>query len=482
MSTKVKRSHVISRKLAAGCGAAAAVLGAAGLAGWVLGLDSLRTAFDRYATMKANTALGVLAAGLALFAFTALPRTSTLGLVLRRGGALLAGLIGLLTLIEHFAGVDLGIDQLLARDSWTTADLFPGRMPRAAAMGLVLYGLATIFLPRRPDWSFWVGFAFTALGFWLALFVCVAFLLAPESLYAFPWFAAVSAQTSISSLLLFMGVMLAFPDRGWARIVMTNKLGGFMARRLLPPMAVVPIGILWISQKGADLGLYPERLGQYIAAVALLIILTTIILVACGRLNVIDAHRRLVEEGRHRAHSAALRLREIAEMDPLTELSNRRRFMAVATESITSAHEQPGQLALLMVDIDHFKRINDTYGHPAGDQALRLLARTLRESTRKADCVARLGGEEFAILLPGATPTVARGIAVRICEQAAKLAVLDGSGRQFGFTVSVGLATLGDSDAGPEDLLARADAALYRAKRGGRNRVECDDETRREAA
>jgi diguanylate cyclase (GGDEF)-like protein len=473
MAAKIKRSHVISRKLAAACGLLAAALGAIGLAGWIFDLTAVRTAFDSYATIKANTALGIVAAGVALIAFTALPRASFAGLVLRRGGALLAGLVGLLTLVEHFAGIDVGIDELVARDPWTTADLYPGRMPRASAMGLVLYGLATIFLPRAPAWSFWAGFTFTAIGFWASLFVCVAFLLAPDSLYAFGWFATFSAQSAMAYLALFAGLMLAFPDRGWARIVMTNKLGGFMARRLLPPMALLPIGILWLAQKGGDAGLYPERLGEYVAAVALLIVLTTIVLVICGRLNVIDAHRRVIEEGRHRAQAAAVRLREISEMDPLTELSNRRRFMAVATESITAAHEQPGQLALLMVDIDHFKRINDTYGHPAGDQALRLLARTLRESTRKADCVARLGGEEFAILLPGATPAVAQGIAERICEQVEKLAVLDGTGRQFGFTVSIGLAVLAGADARPEDLLARADAALYRAKRAGRNRVVC---------
>jgi diguanylate cyclase (GGDEF)-like protein len=474
MATTVKRTHVISRKLAAGCGLFATALGAIGLAGWFLDLPALRNALDSYAVVKANTALGIVGAGLALFAFTALPRQSLVGQVLRRGGTALAGFIGLLTLLQHFTGVDLGIDELLVRDPWTTADLFPGRMPRSAAMGLLLYGLAALFLPRAPAWSFWTGFTCTAIGFWAAVFVCVAFLLAPDSLYAFPWFATFSTHSSISFLALFTGVMLATPERGWARIVMTNKIGGFMARRLLPPIAVLPIGILWLAQKGGDLGLYPERLGQYVAAVVLLIALTTIALVACGRLNVLDAHRRTVEEGRQRAHAAAIRLREIAEMDPLTELSNRRRFLAVATESITSAHEQPGQLALLMVDIDHFKRINDTYGHPAGDQALRLLARTLRESTRKADCVARLGGEEFAILLPGATPAVAQGIAERMCEQVAKLAVLDGAGRQFGFTVSIGLATLAEADAKPEDLLARADAALYRAKRAGRNRVEID--------
>jgi diguanylate cyclase (GGDEF)-like protein len=478
---KVKRTYIVSRRLAAGLGLVAAMLGAIGLVSWVLDVAALRSLFDKYATIKANTALGLIAAGLALFAFTAVPRESRAGLVLRRGGALLAGLIGVLTLVEHFGRIDLGIDQLLAADPWTTADLFPGRMPRAAAMGFVLYGLATLLLPRAAAWSFWAGFVITLFGFLITLFACVAFLLAPDSLYAFPWFAAVSAHTSLAFLALFLGVMFATPDRGWPRIVMTDKFGGYMARRLLPPVAVLPLAILWLSQKGGELGLYPEALGEYVAAVALLLALATIVILACGRLNVLDAHRRSVEEARQRAHAAAIHMREIAEMDPLTELSNRRRFLTVATESITSAHEQPGQLALLMVDIDHFKRINDTYGHPAGDHALRLLARTLRESTRKADCVGRLGGEEFAILLPGATSAVAQGIAERICEQVARIAVIHGD-RRFGFTVSIGLASLGDDDAKPEDLLARADAALYRAKRSGRNRVVIDDPLRRDAA
>jgi diguanylate cyclase (GGDEF)-like protein len=255
---------------------------------------------------------------------------------------------------------------------------------------------------------------------------------------------------------------------------MTNKLGGFMARRLLPPIAVLPLGILWLSQKGADLGLYPERLGEYVAAVVLLIVLTTIVLVACGRLNVLDAHRRTVEEGRRRAHAAAVRLQAIAHTDSLTGLSNRRHFLAVAGEAIDSAQEFGASLSLLMVDIDHFKRINDTYGHAAGDQALRLLGATLKESTRRDDCVGRLGGEEFAILLPDASAEVAQDIAERICRHATTLAILDGRGQRFGFSVSIGLACLAPSDAKPEDLLARADAALYRAKRGGRNRVEAD--------
>jgi diguanylate cyclase (GGDEF)-like protein len=279
-------------------------------------------------------------------------------------------------------------------------------------------------------------------------------------------------HTALGLLSLFAGLILAVPDRGWARIVMTDKLGGYVARRLLPLMAVLPILIIWVAHKGAELGLYAHPLAEYIGAVALLIVLTMVVLVTCGRLNVLDIHRRSIEEGRQRAHAAALRLRAIAETDALTGLSNRRHFLAVAAEKFEPARSLGVPLSLLMVDIDYFKHINDTHGHAAGDQALRLLAATLKESTRKADCVARLGGEEFAILLPDATIAVAHDIAERICKHVATLAILDGEGRRFGFTVSIGLAKLAPSDAEPQELLARADAALYRAKRAGRNRVE----------
>ncbi len=474
MGSAPKNTHVASRRIAAGLGLFAALLGATGFVAWVFDSAWLKEAFGGHVLMKANAALGLTAAGLSLFAFTALPRPSILGQVLRRGGGGLAVAIGLLTLVEHLTGANLGIDQLLVADPGTTPDLHPGRMPRSAASGLVLFGMAAVFMPRAPAWCFWTGFALNAVGFWFALFICVAFVLAPDALYAFWWSARVSAHTSLAFLALFAGVMFSVPDRGWARIVMTDKLGGVMARRLLPPMAVLPLAILWLVKWGSERGLYPEPLGEYLAAVILMIVLTTVVLVTSGRLNVLDAHRRTVEKERQRAHAAALRLREISETDALTGLANRRHFLDVAGETIGAAQRESRPVAMLMVDIDHFKRINDTFGHAAGDKALRLLSATLKESTRRADCVARLGGEEFAILLPGATAAIAQDIAERICRHTATIAVLDDAGRSFGFTVSIGLAALASADRRPEDLLARADAALYRAKRGGRNRVETE--------
>lgn len=471
-ATRAKATHIAARRLGAILGAGAMLLGAAGLAGWLFDVPLLRTVISGYVSMKVNTAVGIIAAGLVLFLIAARPAASGQTRLLRHAAVAVVILLGGSSLVQFLGRIDLGIDQFLLRDPFTPVEFSPGRVSRATAVGFLVFGFAILFSLRRPSWAFWIGYTLTATGFWTSLFVCIGFMFNVQALYGSTWFGFIAVHTAFAFLALFTGTMVAIPDRGWARIVFTNKVGGVVARRVLPLIAVVPIAILWLAQQGVEMGLYGDRASEYVAAVALLIVLTTLALVMCGRLNVIDAQRRLMEDGRQRAQAEALQMRHMAEIDPLTELWNRRRFLAETAQQITAAHAAESPLALLMIDIDHFKRINDTHGHVNGDKALCLLAATLKDFTRKDDCVARLGGEEFAVLLPGATRMVARGIAERFREQVARLVILDGDGRRFSFTVSVGLGELHGSDARPEDLMARADAALYSAKRGGRNRVE----------
>ncbi|MCW5774635.1 MAG: GGDEF domain-containing protein [Rhodospirillaceae bacterium] len=471
MARTIRRTHVAARRLGGALGVLAALLGVVGLAGWLFDQPLLRTVFSGYASMKANTAAGMIVSGFALIVAGALPNGGISIRALRCGAAALVAALGAVSMIEHLAHVDLGIDQWLAADPFTPVEFGPGRMSRATATGFIVFGFAVLFSFRAPTWSFWVGFTLTAIGFWTSLVTCVGYMFDAQTIYSAVWFSNVAIHTAFGFLALFAGMMLAIPDRGWARIVLTNKLGGVVARRLLPLMAVVPLAVLWLAHEGADAGFYSASMGHYIGTVALLVILTTVVLVMCGRLNVLDAHRRLMHEGRQRAQSAAVRLRQIAEKDPLTDLWNRRHFLAEAEAQIAAALGDRSPLAVLMIDADHFKRINDMHGHAGGDQALRLIAATMKDVTRRDDCVARMGGEEFAVLLPGATRAVAESIAGRICEQVARLVLLDGQGRRFGVTASIGLAVMVPEDRKPEDLLARADAALYEAKRTGRNRV-----------
>ena len=159
-----------------------------------------------------------------------------------------------------------------------------------------------------------------------------------------------------------------------------------------------------------------------------------------------------------------------ANTDALTGLPNRRTFEDTWRRMVQRAERDKSPLALMVMDIDHFKRVNDTHGHAAGDEALRVLGWALKNHLRRGDLCARLGGEEFVLAMPGATPEVARMRA----EELLKMPLMygeDGSGEPLAVTLSVGLTDWRASDTAPHATIARADAALYEAKRDGRHRV-----------
>jgi len=164
------------------------------------------------------------------------------------------------------------------------------------------------------------------------------------------------------------------------------------------------------------------------------------------------------------------RLEHLTQTDALTELANRRHFDDTLAREVRRTVRSGQPLSLLMVDIDHFKMLNDTYGHPEGDRYLRRVSRALTVcASRAGDLVARYGGEEFTIILPGLDTEAARLVAQRTLSAVVGLALPSPS--TFGIvTVSIGVATA-DSLTDAVSLLAAADSALYRAKTSGRNRV-----------
>lgn len=165
-----------------------------------------------------------------------------------------------------------------------------------------------------------------------------------------------------------------------------------------------------------------------------------------------------------------LKIKELVVLDPLTGVYNRRFLLASLHREITRSLRSRSPLACLMLDLDHFKQVNDTYGHLCGDEVLRKIAAVMKETFREYDVCARYGGEEFAVVLPETGGSEAMEIAERIRKEAESVTVRWGE-QDISVTVSVGIACLSEGTDSPEEMLAAADAALYQAKKGGRNRT-----------
>lgn len=165
------------------------------------------------------------------------------------------------------------------------------------------------------------------------------------------------------------------------------------------------------------------------------------------------------------------RLERLAALDSLTRVYCRRFGLARLREEFHRARREGAALGLLLLDLDHFKAVNDTYGHPIGDRVLERVASAVRNALRDGDIVVRYGGEEFLVVLPGATATDARDVAERLLQAVREATVLD-SGRAIGVTVSIGAVSYPGTPAVDEQQLIRdADHAMYAAKQAGRDRV-----------
>jgi len=163
-------------------------------------------------------------------------------------------------------------------------------------------------------------------------------------------------------------------------------------------------------------------------------------------------------------------LRRKAMLDSLTRLWNRSAIMEVLQREVARMQRKQAPLSVIMVDVDHFKKVNDTYGHMAGDEVLLEVAKRMRSSVRPYDAIGRYGGEEFLIVLGECDPETALDIAERARSRIACENVETQSGK-VSTTVSLGITSV-TSSCGPDKLIHTADLALYRAKEGGRNRVE----------
>lgn len=184
-----------------------------------------------------------------------------------------------------------------------------------------------------------------------------------------------------------------------------------------------------------------------------------------GALYLLGVFRDITE--RKRAEEAE----ELASRDSLTNLYNHRTFYTLLKDEIVRAQRFSRPVSLLMLDIDHFKRVNDTHGHQAGDTIIKGLSDLLQQQARAIDRVCRYGGEEFTVILPETEATVALQVAERIRAGAERQSFDIGGGKTTGITISIGVATYPQHANALNELVKATDVALYAAKEGGRNQV-----------
>jgi diguanylate cyclase len=277
-----------------------------------------------------------------------------------------------------------------------------------------------------------------------------------------------------TNILLQLGFLLAIPEIGYLFLSVMFVIFGFASLRMTARQAVV----LWALTGAAIAAIFlflktPVALPMATTAEWLAASFSFAMTIGqCTYIGLFGStmrktlHQRTVE-----LRLAYLRIEELAQTDDLTGLPNRRSIVKMLDDEIARGHRGT-PCSVAMIDIDWFKRINDTYGHPAGDEVLRTVAITVFANIRANDRFGRYGGEEFLLVLPG----TARDEAALIVERLrAMIAELDWNAFaiDMAVTISAGIASLAPDDSS-DAILARADRALYAAKAGGRNRIVSD--------
>ena len=244
--------------------------------------------------------------------------------------------------------------------------------------------------------------------------------------------------------------------------------------------------VSWTTEVGRVYAEYPSFFWIASAVVAALLALITGLLFNIARHKTIEqqwlkAYSEL--EARVEERTATLtteiferkrveeEFRKLATTDPLTGTYNRRHVLALSEREFARARRYQTTLSVLMLDADHFKEINDTWGHDVGDDVLRSLTVLCEAHLRTSDVFGRLGGEEFILTLPETDKTAAAAVAERL-RHGVESNTIPVNGEEIAFTVSIGVSELCEDDASFADILKRADQAVYTAKRNGRNQIE----------
>jgi diguanylate cyclase (GGDEF)-like protein len=428
--------------------------------GWVLGHSVLRNIVPGTVEMKALTAVGLLCASLSLLAVLA-PAVGRVRRCIHRGLALVPLLLGTLVLGEYIFAWRLGIDELLFVDhnSRAAGITYPGRFAPTTAVSFILVGAALLVLDHAPRHGWRPAEVLVLPTVLVACMSIIGYTYGIPAFYGPASAAKMALNTALCFLTLGAAIVLARPHGHVLRLATTDDPGGVMMRRLGPLAIVVPLMLGWMRLAAGDAEVFTDRVGTWWLTAATIGCFVALIWRVAARLSAADADRRAL----------LAQLERLAHHDSLTDLFNRHYFGAVLVRAADVVRRYDREATLLILDLDRMKPVNDEYGHRCGDALLRAIAQILRRELRTSDVAARIGGDEFAILLPETDTAGATALARRLLERIRACRIPCGDGTLPAWTTgSIGIAAL--QPAASDRALADADAAMYTAKRAGGNR------------
>ena len=435
---------------------AAVLVGILVLIGWSFNIELLKTALPGYSSMEVSTAVAFILLGISLNEFAHHDwRRSRL---IAQSTAVLVLLIAGGSIFEQVAGVKFGIDALLS-----PADSQQAPMSVLGGACLIMLAVALLLSPSRRLWTGRLLQGLVLVTLLLSGLCLVGYAYDITSLFRVDPYTSLAIHTAATLVVVCIGVLYARPDLEIMAPIRSQRLGGLAARTLLPAAVSVPLLLGWVKLQGEELGLYQLEFGTAVHTVSTIIAFAVLVWYCARTLNQADEQRDLAQRAQHE-------LRILSEFDPLTGVLNRRSLAERSDREWSRSLRYDRPMACIMLDLDAFKSVNDTYGHLSGDAVLKAVAALIVQQCRPSDLVARYGGEEFCIIAPETSQEAAAQMAQRMRAALAQHRV-EAAGGTLSVTASFGVAGSVKSGDSVERLIRRADDSLLAAKRAGRNCV-----------
>lgn len=453
------------------------------LYGWRFEPKFLVWLFPSAISMKANSAVGFILANVALYLFLV---KKPINRTVQRFIAGFLFLLGSITLYEYVADIELpNFDGLFIRPELyqnvsKPISIFTTRMSALSTINWMLISIS-IFLLTYRNYQI-LNFARLLLLpiIFSSIMVLIGYAYGVRDLYYLGFYNPLSPVSAILFICLSISLLFMHAERGFMRLFVGKTLGSRMARGLLPTLIIVFITIGWLGRQGTALGWYNNQLETSMLVFFTLCLSSILIIWQARAQHGQELLRQRAQHALELSHmklekKVALRTRELKQLtleleaisltDSLTSLPNRRAFNQRINIEWQRTVRYATPLSIMMLDVDHFKRFNDDFGHQTGDEVLIQVGKLLANAVRTTDFASRYGGEEFIVILPNSTLDEAMPIAQRICNE-----IADYAWPQRQVTISIGVATYQQQDE-VQELIAQADMALYQAKAEGRNRV-----------